>query len=281
MNNPLQENLRDTQPYSPQPSQTFDINPTPPRQFPWGCLLGGCLGTMLFGLLVIGLMGWGAYSFVQGQIAKYTSDAPVELPTVDIGQEEIDEVKARLENFQKQFESGDEPQEFVITEKEINALLAGNSDLKGRVYVQIKDGNLKADVSIPLDQIPGGKGRYFNGSATLHVELQNGVLVANVVDAEANGSPIPDDVMAEFRKQNLATEMYKDVETAKALKRCESLVVESDRIVLRVRQKEEGSPPSPPSEPSNPADTNSPDTNSAGSDNSGDTSSSGNGNPGT
>jgi hypothetical protein len=251
MNNPLPEDLRDTQPYTPQPTQTFDINPTPPRQFPWGCLLGGCLGTILLGLLVIGLMGYGVYSFAQHQIAKYTADAPVELPTVDISEEEIEAIKTRLEDFRKQFESGEAPQELVITEDEINALIAGNSDLKGRVYIQIEDGNLKADVSIPLDQFPGGKGRYFNGSATLHMELENGVLVANVIDAEANGSPIPEDVMTEFRKQNLAKEMYKDVKTAEALQRCESLVVESDRIVLRVRQKETKSieTPPPPGDP--------------------------------
>jgi hypothetical protein len=163
----------------------------------------------------------------------------VELPTVNINQEDVQAIKTRLDDFQKQFESGDAPQEVVITEDEINALIAGNPELKGRVFVQIEDGNLQADVSIPLDQIPGGKGRYFNGSATLHVQLENGVLVANVIEAEANGTPIPEDLMVEFRKQNLAKDMYKDVKTAEALQRCESLTVESDRIVLRVRKKSE------------------------------------------
>jgi hypothetical protein len=254
MNDPNQGNLRDTQPYAPQPSQTFDINPTPPRQFPWGCLLGGCLGTILLGFLAIGLIGYAGYSYFQRQVAKYTSDAPIELPSVNISQEEVDAIKSRLEDFQKQFESGEAPQELIITEDEINALIAGDSDLKGRVYIQIEDGNLRADVSIPLDQFPGGKGRYFNGSVTLHVQMENGVIVANVVDAEANGSPIPEDVMVEFRKQNLAKELYKDVKTAEALQRCESLVVESDRIVLKVRQKTADKPATPPEEPTAPSD---------------------------
>lgn len=194
---------------------------------------------MLLGALAVGGAMYGMYSFVSGQVAKYTSDHAVELPSVNISDDEVKAIEAKLETFKTQFESGDAPQELVITIDEINALIAGNSDLKGHVYVKIVDGNLHADVSVPLDKlpIPGAKGRYFNGSVTLHVEMENGVLIAQVVDAEANRQQVPASVIEEMQDENLAKGMYDDPDTAKALSRCESLEIQADRIVLKVRQK--------------------------------------------
>lgn len=233
--------FQDTQPYAPAQMNTgFGGDTAPPAKgFPWGCLLGGCLGVMLLGALAVGGVMFGAYRFVSGQVAKYTSDHAVELPSVNISDDEVKAIEAKLETFKTQFESGDEPQELVITIDEINALIAGNSDLKGHVYVKVVDGNLHADVSVPLDDlpIPGAKGRYFNGSVTLHVEMDNGVLIAQVVDAEANGQSVPDSVLEGMKDENLAKGMYDDPDTAKALSRCESLEIQADRIVLKVRQK--------------------------------------------
>jgi hypothetical protein len=233
--------FQDTQPYAPAQMNTgFGGDTAPPAKgFPWGCLLGGCLGIMLLGALAVGGVMFGAYRFVSGQVAKYTSDHAVELPSVNITEDEVKAIEAKLENFKTQFESGDEPQELVITIDEINAMIAGNSDLKGHVYVKIVDGNLHADVSVPLDDlpIPGAKGRYFNGSVTLHVEMENGVLIAQVVDAEANGQAVPASVLEGMKDENLAEGMYDDPDTAKALSRCESLEIQADRIVLKVRQK--------------------------------------------
>jgi len=189
--------------------------------------------------LIMGLTVFAGFRFYRNQLAKYTSETALELPSAEITEEEVQAVVARLEDFRDQFDKGEAPQELVITLEEINALIANNPDLRGKVYVTIVDGDLKADVSFPLDEIPGGKGRFFNGSATLHVELDNGVLVAHVVTAEANGEAIPDMFMKEFREQNIAKELYKDVEMARTLKRCEQLIIESDRIILKVRPLDE------------------------------------------
>lgn len=233
--------FQDTQPYAPNQTNTgFGVDTAPPaRRFPWGCLLGGCLGIMLLGALAVGGAMFGLYRIVSNQVAMYTSDHAVDLPSVNITEDEVKAIEAKLENFKTQFESGDEPQELVITIDEINALIAGNSDLKGHVYIKIVDGNLHADVSVPLDHlpIPGAKGRYFNGSVTLHVEMENGVLIAQVVDAEANGQPVPASILEGMKDENLAKGMYDDPDTAKALSRCESLEIQADRIVLKVRQK--------------------------------------------
>lgn len=229
----------ETQPYSPNSAQRFDINAAPrtSRGFPWGCLLGGCLGIMLLGALGVVGAGFGAWKFVQSQITKYTSDHAVELPSGQITDDDIQAIQVKVENFKNEFESGNEPQELVITIDELNALIASNKELKGHVYAKIVDGNLRADVSFPMDEFPGGKGRFFNGSITLHVELDNGVLEARIVDAETNGNAVPKSFLDSLGKENLAKGMYDNPKTAKALARCESLEIQPDRIVLRVRPK--------------------------------------------
>ncbi|MFO0942978.1 MAG: DUF1206 domain-containing protein [Pirellulales bacterium] len=226
-----------TQPYSNPNSQSFGIDQPAKSGFPWGCLLGGCLGIMLLGLIAAGGVGYGLWSLYKGQIAKYTSDKPVEIPTIEASEEQVKAIKKRFDDFGTEFEAGEAPQELVITADEINTLISGDPELKGHVYVKIEDGNIQADVSFSLGDLPGAKGRYFNGSVTLHVEIENGEVVANVVDAEVNGQPVPDEVLGPFSKENLAKEMRNDPEMAKTLERCESLEVKDDKIILKIRPK--------------------------------------------
>jgi hypothetical protein len=254
MSNSSFDHLRETQPYTPQPYQTFDNSGVPPRRFPWGCLLGGCGFIVLIVLVAVCGSGFWVYSAYQEQLAKYTSETPIVLPSVNISAEETEAINKRLEDFREQFEAGEAPQELVLTIDEINALIASNPSLKDHVYVSIEDEKIKAQVSFPTDNIPlAGKGRYFNGSATLKVELVKGNLIVTVVDAEANGQKIPDPVMKEIRQENLAKGMYENPETARTLQRCESLEIQPDRIVLKVRQKEpkEKDPPAGENQPQN------------------------------
>jgi hypothetical protein len=157
----------ETQPYVPQgqqPSQFPEADNSGKKGSPCGCFLGGCLAAFLVFALFLAVGGYFAYGWAKDQVVKYTSETPLELPSSDVSEEEVEAISAKLEEFQEQFEQGESPQEFVITVDEINALIAKNPELKGRVYVSIVDENLKADVSFPVDELPGGKGRFFNGS---------------------------------------------------------------------------------------------------------------------
>lgn len=248
MNNYQPGSLEETQPYSPAQQSYPQMQPAEPerRGCSMGCVLWGCLGTTLVCLMILGVASFAFYSLYSNQLAKYTSEAPLELPTSDISDEEVQQVVTRLEDFRTQFDKGEGPQELVITVDEINALIANNPEMRGKVHVTIVEGDLKAEVSIPVDMLPGGKGRYFNGAARLHVEMEDGVLIMQVVDAEANGEPIPETFMQGFREQNLAKELYKDVEMSKTLKRCEEISIESDRIILKVRPLKQESEVSQP-----------------------------------
>lgn len=201
-----------------------------------GCLIG-CL--VVAGLFIASILcaGFGGYWFVSKQVAAYTSETPRELPTVEYSEEQLTQLEDRIKTFREKMDRGEVPEEdLVLSADDINALIAKNEDLKGKVYVKIEDGQVKGDVSIPLDKVPLGKGRYFNGAATFDVSMDQGVLIVTAEAAEVNDSPVPEEIMNEFRKENLAKEFYKDPENAKLMRQFEDIRIEDDRFVLRVKR---------------------------------------------
>ncbi|MCS7468445.1 hypothetical protein NZK35_17470 [Stieleria sp. ICT_E10.1] len=198
----------------------------------WGCLIAG--GLFIGSILCA---GFGGYWLISSQIAKYTSDTPVDLPTVEYSEEELAKLDARVETFREKLDAGETPEEdLVLTADDINALISKNEDFKGKVYVKIENNQVEGDVSIPLDKVPMGKGRYFNGSATFDVSMDGGVLIVTVDQAELNGEPLPEEFMQAIRQENLAKDVYKDPENAKFMSRFEDIRVEDDKFILRVKR---------------------------------------------
>ena len=108
------------------------IPPQQPNQK--GCMSGGCLtGCLLtFGFLVVLAIcaGVGGYFWVSNQVAKYTSQTPVELPTVEYTPEQLAKLETRLETFKEAVEGGEAPeQNLVLTAEEINALISKEEKL--------------------------------------------------------------------------------------------------------------------------------------------------------
>lgn len=189
----------------------------------------------LFMVLVVVGGGLSGYWWIKGQVTRYTADAPANLPTVDLPEEELAEIRGRVDDFREKIEAGETPEDLVLTADEINALITKNDDMKGKVYVSIKDGEVSGDVSIPVDSLPGGKGRFFNASATFDVSLENGVLIVTLADAEVKGERIPQQIIDGMSEQNLAKDVYKDPEVAATLRRIESVSIEDDQIILKPR----------------------------------------------
>ena len=220
----------------PEPETTYYVE-QPPKKSPWGCILGGCLGVIL--LIVLGSVATvvGGYWYYKSQLAKYTSDSPRELPVVEPSDEEVKAVEAKLETFKEKIENEEQPETLILTADDINAMISKDEDLRGRVYVEIEDGQIKAEVSFPLDDLPGAKGRYFNGSVKIDARLENEELYVTIDEAEVNGTAVPDDIMQGFSGQNLAKDVTSDPDTAEAFGKIESFIVEDDRIVITPRVK--------------------------------------------
>jgi hypothetical protein len=201
-----------------------------------GCLYG-CLGVIVGGLLLMLCAGIGVYWFVKGQIEKYTSTEPMQIPTVDYSEEQMAELKGRVDAFTQAIDAGTTPAEdLVLTAEEINALIGSDEKMRGKFFVKIENDQVSGDVSIPLDGVPGGKGRYFNGSASVAVSMEGGVLIVTLTAAEVNGEPVPQEIVDAIGQENLAKDMYKDPDNAKVLRKFESVSVEGDKLILKVRR---------------------------------------------
>ncbi len=202
------------------------------KRFPWGCLIGGCLTVVLVMMICVGAVGYMGYSYYIGQVNKYTSSEPADIPKIEKTKEEADAVKKRIEDFKSALERNEVQEPFVLTADDINTMISTENEFKGKMFVTIADGEISAQASIPTDMIPGGKGRYFNGKVSLKASLENGVLIVTLDEAEVNGESIPSQILEAIRKENLAKDAYKDPKSAEFLRKFESLTIENDKIIL-------------------------------------------------
>lgn len=212
----------------------YSDSPQPEKKgFPCGCVAMGCLGVLLVTAIVTGVVFWFGYRFYQSQIAKYTSPDPLTIPTVELTEEESQAVDDRLEAFKTAIEAGEIVDPIILTEEEINAKLSQDNDFEGRLYIDLEEDEISAQVSIPLDGVlPGTNGRFFNGDITVHVEIEDGEMIVMVEDAVVNGQPVPEDFMAELRKQNLTEEFMSDPDVQKMFAKVKAVRVEKDQLVL-------------------------------------------------
>lgn len=258
-------------PYSPNNSSS----PPPPAKSRLGCWFWGCLGTLVFGLIGIIGIGFGGYWFLTSQVTKYTDTQPAEIPVVEYDDEELKALEARIESFTNQVKGedaesegdasvpadGDDAspkladasedenadslpevapiKELSLSADEINALIASQEQLRGRVFVRIEEGRVFGQVSIPTDMVPGGNGRFFNADGEFDVSMEDGILVVKLTDASVKGQQIPASVMEGFASENLAKDAYKDAKNAEMLRKFEKIEVVDDKIILKLRETEE------------------------------------------
>lgn len=206
-----------------------------------GCFFYGCLTLVVVVVLALLGMFFGTRYVINQAVQRYTEPAPIVLPKVDISAAEAAAVQERFKAFRTAIENGKPAEVLTLTEKELNALIAGSPDfamLKDKVYLSIDQDQIKGQISFPLDQFPIGKvkGRYLNGTAGFGVSLDNGILLVTLQSLEVKGEPVPDQFMMQMRQQNLAQNAYKEVKTAEILKKLQSIEVRDGRIVVKPRQ---------------------------------------------
>jgi hypothetical protein len=128
--------------------------------------------------------------------------------------------------------------ELVLTAEEINALISEEEAFRNRVFIRIEEGEITGEISVPTEKfLPGSKGRFLNASATFEVTLEDGVLIVTMNKADVKGEQIPEAIMQEIRKENLAKDLYKDPKNARMIARFKSITVEDDKIVAKLREK--------------------------------------------
>lgn len=215
-----------------------------PKRFPWGCVLaGGCGAVMLlfFGAIIAVLAG--GWWFYKSQLNQYTSTASSNLPTVEISEEDLQALENRVKAFNDQVDEGIATEPLILTQDDLNALITKDEDLRGKVFLRIEDGTIIADVSIPTDGLPGGKGRFFNGSVGVEASLKEGRLAIKPTSASVNGQELPKAMLEQIEIDEMLSEIKDDKDMREQLEKYESMVIEEDRIVLTPKPPKPETPP--------------------------------------
>ena len=177
----------------------------PPRQKGLGCFARGCLILFVFAIVLaiacFAGMYWGFQrhsAIVHGiyWLAKTHSIAqgPVPVPEFTGSDTQIQNVRERWQDFEQKTRAG-QAAEIELTADDINALIAANRDARGKVFASINGNQLRLQASIPLGEVLGRPGYYFNGDITVEFKgpesLDNPQLNRIVV----NGEQVPSDLL--------------------------------------------------------------------------------------
>lgn len=127
------------------------------------------------------------------------------------------------------------PDELVLTADDINALINQNESLANRAFVRIEGDQLAGEISVPLEGVPLGDGRYLNASVKFKVSMVNDRLDVRLVDAEVKGDKVPDEFVEALAGENLASNLYQDEHLGPVLRQLEDVRIEDQQLILKLR----------------------------------------------
>jgi hypothetical protein len=191
-----------------------------------GCLFWGCLTFIILIILIIGVLAYGFYTLRE----KMTSTTPRAIPVKQVAPAEYEKVQNEISAFDKASKEN-RPAKLELTADDLNTLIAKNEDFKGKAFVKIQGDQVILDVSIPLDEIPTMKGRYFNGTIGVRPSIENEKASLKPVSAEVDGKPVPEWLMQGLREQDFLKNA-RDEKFQEMVKKAKSLRVQDGKIVI-------------------------------------------------
>lgn len=216
------------------------FSPEPPQKsrgcFFYGCIIATVLAVLT--LICLGVLFYFAYSYYSRAIQEYTSPTPAEIPTVSLPADQQKALDDRIDAFKKALDEG-EAAELVLTADEVNALIGKEKDPKIKVFVSIEGDEVSGKMSVPLGEfgIPLAKDRYFNGSGTFNVAIEDGELVVIARELEANGKKLPPEAKAQLAKENLAKNFMDKPEIYQYVRKFESVKVKDGKIYIKSKAR--------------------------------------------
>jgi hypothetical protein len=198
-----------------------------------GCLFYGCLTSCILVLVVLTGLILGYLKILN----NFTDTKPTALPTVDMSDADMQQVRQRVDGFRNDVRSAHQTQPLALTGNEINALIATDPNLKAlkdKVYVAIEGDQVKGQVSVPAADVGLRifKHRYINGSGSFNIALTNGSLFLSLQSLAIKGRPIPEKYMQQVRAQNLAQGINDDPKASTGLNKLKSIEVKDGKIII-------------------------------------------------
>ncbi|WP_372364525.1 hypothetical protein [Candidatus Uabimicrobium sp. HlEnr_7] len=190
----------------------------------------GCfhyLGCFVSICILLGLAGFGWISYAA--FTNFTDAKPLSF-NYEVTEEQQNSTQQKIAEFQETIESGKEVT-LKLHSSDLNVIIENNEELKDRLYMEIENGRVKGQLSWPFESSFFGK-RYINGTAVFNCSLENGVLIITLESLEGKKRALPEALMEQIRQQNLAKDLYKDPEKAKAIRRVKKIEIKDDYVLI-------------------------------------------------
>jgi hypothetical protein len=184
----------------------------------------------------------GLYQF-RRLVYQYTDSSPMTLHTLNMSAEQMDAVKRRVDAFKDAVNGGRSSLPLVLTADDVNALIQTDPDFKpfkGRLYVTaLEDGKGKMEGSVRLGDIGVivFRSRYLNGTATIAVSFQNGILGITPQELTTKGKPLPGPVMDKIRSMQISSRVNDDPRASVALNRMQSIEIRDGKLILTPKEQ--------------------------------------------
>ena len=139
--------------------------------------------------LIATIGGTWAFFWFKHQVKRFTVTTPLDLPVVDMSEDELIVAKDRAVLFVDSLKAGlvPDPPQLVVTTKELNGFFGHSDFFRGNAYVTMtesEESTVSLDLSLPARHLPGGKGRYFvaNGFVNISNAASANALVQTSLD---------------------------------------------------------------------------------------------------
>lgn len=171
-----------------------------------------------------------------------TDSRPATLPTVTLPETQLHQLQQRIETFREAVRSRQSLlAPLDLTSDEVNMLIATDADcepLKGHFHVTLEGSVAKAQFSFPTAQLGlDPKGRFFNGSGTFSVTLQNGSLRIKAKAITVKRHSLPAEIAAHFENENFAEAINENPRAQAAFKRIESIEIKNSKLVITAKNQ--------------------------------------------
>jgi len=145
------------------------------------CWILAILAVLL--LLTIVLVATGALFWARYEVKRFTvKGAQSTLPILQIPAGDLEIIKDEAKLFWDQLRMDVTPQkDLVITEADMNGLIASSNYLRGHALVTISKDKWETELVLPTDKLPGGKGRYFVGRSIVETSEADQGEASNIV----------------------------------------------------------------------------------------------------
>jgi len=135
------------------------------------CLKKWCYITLVILLTLLMGLFLASYICLSRHVHTWTITTPSidSLPTVVVPADELEIFKKEVKAFANDLEIGKyyKLKPLEVTERNLNGLAYQSEFLQGHTYTRLVTNEVTMDICFPMDDFPGGKGRYLVGKNTL------------------------------------------------------------------------------------------------------------------